>query len=280
MKCWYLSLVNKIKLAKITHGTWQTNLATTNATSGQQGAKQPAPSSNDSAKTPVPMDPNVPDFLYKTNDITYPEVKLLLERYSCPICMRNNHALHTCGALKRVYNISLHNQPPLNTSNSSAPTPAASATQTTHPIIANRVLTSVSVLPDEADRYDGFKSIVRPPPDSDTDESTPDANVTAIEDSLRLSKINENSNPYSTSTFIYKHNVGSACRLNIALPYNACFCLSSTTNSEYPIIIDSGAAHHMWNSSAFINFKYLHIIVMLRWRTNLRYRLKAKRPSN
>ncbi len=59
--------------------------------------------------------------------------------------------------------------------------------------------------------------------------------------------------------FVLKRNVGSARQSNVALPHTACFRLSSTTTNEYPIIIDSGATHHMWNDgSAFIQFKYLH----------------------
>ncbi len=252
-----LVLVNEIKLAKITHGTWINESAAANATAGQQGARRPAPSSNAPTKLPVSVDPNIPEYLYKPVDLSYTEVKSLLERYSCPICRRNNHALHNCNAMKRVYDIRLRNhQLSQNTSNTTTTTPSTASTS--HPIAANRASTPVS-LPDEAARYDGFESVARPPPDSDSDDSAEDENVTAIKDSMCSSKINDTSNPYSSSTFCFKHNVGSARRSNVALPHTACFRLSSNATNEYPIIIDSGATHHMWNDgSAFIQFKYLN----------------------
>ncbi len=197
-----LVLVNEIKLAKITHGTWISESAAANATAGQQGARRPAPSSTASTKPPVSVDPTIPEYLYKPVDLSYPEVKSLLERYSCPICRKKIHALHNCNAMKIVYDIRLRNQSSQNTSNTTNTTPST-ASQTSHPIAANRASTSVS-LPDNAARYDGFESVARPPPDSDSDDSADDANLTAIKDSMRSSKINDTSNPYSSSTFCFK----------------------------------------------------------------------------
>ena len=126
------------------------------------------------------------------------------------------------------------------------------------PVAANRVITSVNLLPDVPERYDGYESVMVPPPDSDSDTST-SPTVTELEESLRVSKINENSNSYSTSFHKFLYMVGSINRCHLQVSQQNCYRISSTVNNEYPIIIDSGATHHMWNdASAFLTLNTLN----------------------
>ena len=64
--------------------------------------------------------------------------------------------------------------------------------------MANRATTSVDVLPDVPERYEGYESIIVPPPDSDSEESkTCSEPLQSLEDTLQVSKINEHTNIYS-----------------------------------------------------------------------------------
>ena len=246
-----LVLVHDIKLTKLSHGTWIEETASANATTGQQGARRPIASTTPTATT----NSNIPDYLHKTSDLSYREVKMLLERYSCPLCRRNNHALHTCHALRAAYNITLKSQ---TSDNTTAPNTQSAPANSPQPIAANRATTSVEVITDDAARYDGFESVVVPPSDSDQD-NTDVVNSSTTVGSARVSKINEPSNNYS-NFFHFKHHIGSVRRSHVTLPTRpACFRISSNGNNEYPIIIDSGATHHMWNNKdSFITYTTLH----------------------
>ena len=92
-----LVFVNDIKLNKQSHGTWINAQSSANATSGKQGAKRPS-EPTDSATT-IQVQPDIPAYLYKPSELAFREVKMLLERYACPLCRKNNHAFHTCHAL-------------------------------------------------------------------------------------------------------------------------------------------------------------------------------------
>ncbi len=246
-----LVLVHDIKLTKLTHGTWIEEKATANATAGQQGARRPVSSPTPSTSTSTNSSSNVPDYIHKTSDLSYREVKMLLERYSCPLCRRNNNAMHTCHALKTAYNISLKSQ---SSSDNAANSTHTSTTPTPQPIAANRATTSVEVIPDEAARYDGFESVAVPPPDSDNETPDVQDSTTAV-GSARVSKINESSNSYLQTSFNFSHHIGSVRRSHVTLPKTACLCVASNINNKYPIIIDSGATHHMWNQEqSFIHY--------------------------
>ena len=252
--------VNDIKLNKTSNGTWVTTSANANATSGQQGARRPSPtpdstqleSSNENS-TSSPTS-NIPSYLTKPSELSFREVKMLLERYSCPLCRRNTHAMHDCFALKTAYNISLKTQ----SSNSNDNGSAQSNPSVAHPppVAANRVSASVTVLPDEPERYDGFESVSVPPPSSDDEHNTDATTVSAVTASMNVSKLNESSTSYSPSLFHFYHHVGSVRQANICLPRTACLRISSTVDNDYPIIIDSGATHHMWSDpNAFISLR-------------------------
>ena len=180
---------------------------------------------------------------------------MLLERYACPLCRKNNHAFHTCHALRTTYSISLKQQQTqdstsdnVQSSNPPAPTP--------QPVMANRAATSVHVLSDEPERYEGYESIMAPPPESDSDETSASDNIHTLDHSLRVSKLNENSTNYLNSFNKFTYNVGSVRQSTLQFSKQNCYRISSTATNEYPIIIDSGATHHMWtNSKAFITFR-------------------------
>ena len=95
--------VNNVKLDKEADGLWLTTNASANAT-GKQGAKRPAIPATTLPSTK--MDPSIPNYLYKTSELSQKEVKQLIERYLCPLCRRNSHPLHNCYALKSTYIIS------------------------------------------------------------------------------------------------------------------------------------------------------------------------------
>lgn len=121
-----LVLINDIKLNKQSTGTWIKSSARANAT-GKQGAKRPSTAvTPDPAANVITKDPNIPDYLYKPSELSQKEVKQLLERYSCPLCRKNTHPLHTCYLRKNVYNVSLKQQGS-NDNTSTAPPPAANA---------------------------------------------------------------------------------------------------------------------------------------------------------
>ena len=183
-------LANETKLNKIATGTWTTDVASANVSTGKQGAKRPTSVPSDQSPSVV-MDPEVPAYLYKPSKLTFKEVRSLLERYACPICRKNNHAFHTCHAVKTTYNISLICGNNNNSSRPSDTTTSSNNTSTTStPVAANRVSTSVQVVTDNAERYDGFESVAVPPPDSDTDESTDNNAVDALQNSVNMSKLN------------------------------------------------------------------------------------------
>ena len=93
-----------------------------------------------------------------------------------------------------------------------------------------------------------------PPPDLDNEHANPE-NSNNSGGLARVSKINESSNTYSNSSYLFKHHIGSVCQSYVALPSPTCFRISSTEHNEYPIIIDSGATHHMWNQQqSFIHY--------------------------
>ena len=122
---------------------------------------------------------------YKTSELSFKKVQMLLERYSCPICRKNNHAFHTCNALKGTYNVSLRNTSS-HTNNTSSSNLNSSATATTQPTVAaNCVSTSVQVLPGVVECYNGFESVAILPPESDSDNGNND--VQNIQESLNLS---------------------------------------------------------------------------------------------
>ena len=247
--------VNDIKINKTSHGTWIANNSTTNATSGKQGAKQPLEATENS--TTIQIQPDIPTYLYKPSELSFREVKMLLERYACPICRKNNHAFLTCHALRNTYNISLKAQSIAPTSDSSTSSvPPNTAPQ---PVMANRATTSVDVLPDVPERYEGYESIIVPPPDSDSEESkTYSEHLQSLEDTIRVSKINEHSTTYSNFVSKFTFNVGSVRQCDVYFSKKHCFRISSTVNNEYPIIIDSGATQHMWrDSNAFLNFTFM-----------------------
>ena len=123
--------VNDIKINKTSHGTWIANNSTTNATSGKQGAKQPLEATENS--TTIQIQPDIPTYLYKPSELSFREVKMLLERYACPICRKNNHAFYTCHALQNTYNISLKSQPnPAPASKGSTSSAPKKSTPTSH----------------------------------------------------------------------------------------------------------------------------------------------------
>ena len=165
-----LVLVNDIKLNKTSNGTWVTAAASANASTGKQGAKRPPTPTPDNTSNP-PSTNTEPLYLTKPADLSFKEVRMLLERYSCPLCRRNSHPLYNCHALTRTYNISLKNASSNDSNTSFTPPPAP----TTAPsVTANRVTTSVSLIQDIPSRYDGFESIASPPPDSDTEDTEED----------------------------------------------------------------------------------------------------------
>ena len=139
-----LVLVNDIKINKTSHGTLITNDATANVTSGKQGAKRP---SDTKVANSIPIQADIPQYLYKLSELSFKEVGILLESYACPLYQKNNHAFHTCHALSRTYGISLKPQ----SSSDSPPNPNTDTPQTTThqaSAAANRVTTSVNILPD------------------------------------------------------------------------------------------------------------------------------------
>ena len=146
---------------------------------------------------------------------------MLLEHYSYPIYRKNNHAFHTCNALKSIYNISLCSNTQ-GTSNSSPPPALSNNATTSPPMAANCVLTSIQVLPDEAKRNDGFESVAVPPPESDTNESTTDDAVHVVKNSLKREKINYSSNDFSLSSHNFLNYVGSICQSSVNLSHTSC----------------------------------------------------------
>ena len=246
-----LILVNDIKLNKQSTGTWITTPARANAT-GKQGAKRPSSSTPSDPKTDnkITKDPSVPDYLYKPSELSQKEIKKLLERYSCSLCRKNTHPLHTRYLLKNVYKISMRQQSN-NDNMSSAPSPPANA---------NRVNINLPfTVTDEPERYDGYNCVIQPPTDSASDSSVikDDTDTSNITDSLCISKINNSANPYLKSFSKLKFCMGSVRQCSAIVPTNvACYHVTgkSITN-DYPIIINSGATHHMWNdATAFISY--------------------------
>ena len=106
--------------------------------------------------------------------------------------------------------------------------------------------------------YEGFKNILNPPPHSDSDNSTAETeDVTeALSTSLKHGKINESSIPYLQKYSVLKYHLGSEKHVYVTVPFTAnSFKTSFTTSTDYPVIIDSGATHHMWSDpAAFISF--------------------------
>ncbi len=210
-----LVLVNDLKLNKTSNGPWVTTAANANAnaTSGQQGARLPPPTT-DSTTVATPADnststatSNVPPYLTKTAELSFREVKMLLERFSCPLCCRNRRALHDCFALKTTYNISLKHKPSNNADNGS--TSSNPSVHQPPPVAAHRVSASDTFLPDEPERYDGFESVSVPPPTSDDEDATTANTEDVVTNSMTVSKINDSSTSYSPSLFKFHHNVGS-----------------------------------------------------------------------
>ena len=139
-----LVLVNNIKINKTSHGTWITNGPSANVTSGKQGAKCPT-NTTDTTNT-IQIQPDVPQYLYKPSELSFKEVRMSLERYTCPICRKNNHTFHTCHALHTTYNISLKQ---LTSNPTSDTTPSSTQPATTpQPVMVKRAITSVNALSD------------------------------------------------------------------------------------------------------------------------------------
>ncbi len=144
--------------------------------------------------------------------------------------------------------------PSSQSSGSTGPTPPVDPTTAT----ANRVSVPLPVsIQDSLQRYDGFECIQAPPPDS-PDGSSASNNPTEIgpaaSDSITVSKLNKSTSPYFDSISSLKHCLGSVRQFSLTLPIHAvCFQTSFKKSNEYPVIIDSGATHHMWNDfNAFL----------------------------
>ena len=248
-----LRIVNNIKITKESNGSWVTTTGHANAT-GKQGAKRPSPSSNTTSDaSQLTVDPSIPTYLYKPSDLTQKEVKQLLERYACPLCRKNTHPLHTCYLLKSTYSITLKSQA---TGSSNSRSNEHSSSQ---PPAANRAASELPIsIDDEPQRYDGYECIQAPPSDSasesSTQEQTTDTNV--LSESLRMSKINDSATSYLKSFSNLRHCMGSVRQCTVTLPRHAiCNKTSLNSASAYPVIIDSGATHHMWNdATAFTTF--------------------------
>ena len=95
---WYEKTINEVivlandtKLNKIATGTWTTDVGSTNVSTGKQGANCSSLVPLDQTPS-VFIDPEVPTYLYKLSELTFKKVRSLLERYSCPLCRKNNHA--------------------------------------------------------------------------------------------------------------------------------------------------------------------------------------------
>ena len=70
-----------------------------------------------------------------------------------------------------------------------------------------------------------------------------------------MSKLNESSTDYSLSSHKFLTQIGSIRQSSVHLTNRACYRLSSNQHNDYPIIIDSGATHHMWaDHQAFTSF--------------------------
>ncbi len=205
------------------------------------------------------MDPSIPSFLYKPSELSQKEVKQLVERYSCPLCCCNTHPLHNCYTLKAAYNISLKSQQ-TSTNNSSGNSATSVTPSQPSTANANRVTSDLPFnMDDTPQRYDGYECIQAPPPDSDSElsESTPDADTATLTEAVRVSKINESTTSYLRSNSSLKRCLGSVHQYSVTIPaYAACnYVNSSKLLHDYPVIIDSGATHHMWNDYwAFTTF--------------------------
>ena len=236
---------------KMSTGTWLTSSATANAV-GQQGAKRPE--SQTASTEPPHTDPDLPAYLYKTSDLTWSEVTKLLKRFSCPLCRRNNHALHMCNALKSVYSIKLKSQP-----DSSTNTTTNESTDPQVPTVNFVSNTLPYTIEDTASRYEGYENVTHPPPASDSDTSTDDTQdiTQSITTSSEQSKLKDSSMPYmnSTTNSLLTLHVGSIRQATITMPLSSSIHTEYKNVNEYPVIIDSGATHHMWNdSTAFISY--------------------------
>ena len=137
-----------------TMGSWK--LITTSANQvGKQGAKcSPTNTSINNNQLPT-IDPSIPAYLYKPNDLTYAKVNLLLKWDLCPLCRINNHPLNECGTIGNTYNISLkadktNAQPPVQNSNTDTPT-------------ANQVTNLQNEPPEEPGFHDVFANIIQAP---------------------------------------------------------------------------------------------------------------------
>ena len=137
-----LIAVNNVKLNKEADGSWIQDAASVNAT-GKQGAKRPPQPQQNSSSNTTTVDPSLPSYLYKTSELSQKEVKLLLKRFSCPLCCRNSHPMHNCYALKAAYNISLK-----STTTTPSVTPASATNVPPNPpntASANRVTDTLPI---------------------------------------------------------------------------------------------------------------------------------------
>ena len=190
-----LIAVNNVKLNKEADGSWIKDAASVNAT-GKQGAKYPSllPNTGTTSTSQTKIDLSLPSYLYKTSEFSQKEVKLLLERYLCPLCCQNSHPLHNCYALKSTHNISLK-----SATSSTTLTSEPNVNQNTTSTAANRVTDTLPLsIIDEPQHYDGFECVQAPPPDSSSDLSDNEitTKTTRFSDSIQVSKQKEPSNSY------------------------------------------------------------------------------------
>ena len=243
--------VTDIKLNKISTGTWITDNANANAT-GKQGAKRPTSPKQTAPSNTITVDPDLPSYLYKPSELTFKEVWQLLVQCFCPLCCRNTHPLHKCNAVKNTYNVTLqstNHQTHPSQQQSRSPTPVPSVT-------ANQVSSTLPLtLVNEPERYAGYEG-VQPSSPALTDDTHNVDLTDSLTEPLRTSKLNEQSIPYLFSNTNLKKCMGSIKQCSLTLPYTACYHTSFSKNNEYPVIIDSGATHHMWNNpTSFISYK-------------------------
>ena len=217
-----------IKLNKKMTGSWVTISGSGNAT-GKQGAARP------SSTSPTTKESDEDTYLSKRCDLTHPEVTQLIRKYSCPLCRKNNHPIWKCYSIKDVYEIKLIKDKNTNTNNSTNQVQVPS--QTTQPPqgTANMVTSLPYTIIDEADRYDGYSSVIGPSVSTTSDN--PPSNKEEVEN-----KINTELIKYPHVYFQYKHCVDIANRL--FFPHNSKFTDHNNEFGESQIVINSGATCH------------------------------------
>ena len=226
--------VTEVKLNRQSSGAWTTDDGAANLV-GKQGAKRPDQSTPPSSNTIV-MDPDVPAYCYKASNLTIKEVQHLMRRYSCPLCRRNGHPLHECLSLARVYNITLKPTSPQPTRTSFRPSTPNTQSSATTTATANRVSTLPTTVEDSAERYVGFENVLSPP--------SPSSTASQDQSNSSTNKISEQSTPYPHLNFRFHYKLASACQTSIQ-SHKPIISTATGNINTYPIIIDSGATHHM-----------------------------------